>query len=260
LDGIVHATSSLVENFVHQRRLSEAATLANEGVQISVGSQDAEVRCRALHAACWLAGTAGDLDSSRRIAEELVSDARAAGLVEFEAKTLADLAWMHRASGEHEAALQCATLAVERALEAGTGGSVVSAFTELSLASIVNDDLTAGVRAVADALSFESGDDLSPSSILRLALAMVVLGERLEDGNLVRTGADLVATVRSVDVSAEVWPGDEQLVGAAYRAIAASAPRVGRVVSDVDAINHARAVGRWLDGDWPKCTAGVASC
>lgn len=249
-DGVVYALSSLVENCVHQRNFETARPMVHEAVLLARGSASPEVRCRALHAACWLSGSLRELDDANITAESLVKEATAAGLIEFEAKTLADLAWIARLQPNPESAHSWAQLAVERAAIADTGGSVVSAYTELALANLALGRAGDGIRAVAAALSFESGDDLSPSSVLRLALPLVVFAEQLGEDQIAAQAASLIEVVRAVNPDIGVWPADEDLVGALYAKIKSDSRLERSGATDVDAIKKARSLGEWLRFSW----------
>ncbi|MTB07476.1 MAG: AAA domain-containing protein [Actinobacteria bacterium] len=249
-DGIVHALSSLVENCVHQRTFETATPLVNEALLLARGSISTEVRCRALHAACWLAGALRDLDAASYTAQLLVNEASRAGLVEFEAKTLADLAWIARLRPDPESAHRWATLAAESAVMAATGGSVVSAYTEIALANLALGRPEDGIKAIAAALSFESGDDLSPSSVLRLVLPLAAFAEQLDEKEITARAVSLLEIIRAVDLNIKIWPADEDLVGSLFIKMTAC-DTVGRpVATDVDAIKKAREIGEWLQGSW----------
>lgn len=245
-DGVVHALTSTVENLVHERRFEEAALATSEALALSTDSFEPEVRCRALHAACWLSGSTGDLDRSRAFASDLLQETSAAGLIDFEAKTLADLAWIDRVAGNSQSAFDWAGRAVSRALVARTGGAVVSAYTEVSFACLALSAYPAGIRAASAALTFESGDDLSPTSVLRLALALAALAEGLGDDEVHHLATALIGTVRAVNVALTVWPADEPLVGRIYRELRESAQVVEMQATDVDALRQARSLGKWL--------------
>jgi len=248
-DGVVHAASSLVENLVHQGHLDAARTFVDQILELAQMSEDAEVRCRALHAACWLAGSVGDYEGALSLGGHLAAQAAAAGLIEFHAKTLADLAWIARRNGQLGEALIWAQDAEGIAIRSETGGAVVSALTELAYAHLeLRNDIPA-VEAAIRGLSYKSGDDLSPSSVLRLALALLVAARLTGQGELAALSERLAVVASSMSEAVGVWVGDEHVVGDAFRSLGNSGlPRAVKNQADLiavarDTVRRVRAAG-----------------
>ena len=145
-----------------------------------------------------------------------------------------------------ESAFEWACRAVEKALIARTGGAVVSAYTEVALACLALGSYREGLQAAAAALSCDSGDDLSPTSALRIALAIAALAEGVDDEDVLHSATALIGTVRAVNVSLTVWPADEPLVGDLYRRLCAEIRLQDECATDVDALRQARSFGKWL--------------
>ena len=245
-DGVIHALSSLIENLVHESRLLDAVEVAGEITEITNDSGSHEVKCRALHARCWLEGSLGNHKAAIEIGLSLASEAHAAGLVEFEAKTLADLAWIGRSCGEYERALKWAQNSSTIAHEAATGGAVVSACTELAYAYLCLGRVSESIEAVRTALIYRSGDDLSPSSVQRLALALAVGASMLEDKETELLANNLVAVAASANQAIGVWVGDQQLVEERFKEIMDRSSPALLGATQVEVVRTARKVALHL--------------
>jgi len=187
--------------------------MVDEALSISAGSASAELRCRALHAACWLAGCRGDLRIAQSVGEQLVAESKLATLHEFEAKTLADLAWIARLSNDRRLAETRAASALEAALRSGAGGALVSAYTELALVHLVAERYGEVLQAAAMALTCQSGDDLSSSSVLRVAAPILLVSERRNIPVIRALALGVVEAALTAVPGVGIWPADVALVG-----------------------------------------------
>jgi hypothetical protein len=168
------------------------------------------------------------------------------GLTDFEARTLADLAWCARLAGDADAAHSWAALAVQVAERAATGGAVVSANTELALANIQLDRCADALAAIERGLNFESGDDLSPSSILRLSLALCLAAQRLSEERLEGAALGVSEAAIRAEPNVGVWPADWSMVGKLFLSIKEGIQHPGDGQASSDPVAKARALGLML--------------
>lgn len=245
-EGSVHAKTSMVENLVHIGEFTRAEELVAE-LESSRGSAfDVEVVCRVLHARCWLHGSTDRLVDAERTAHELVRLSKTAGLIEFAAKTLADLAWIARLQRDSERALEVAAEAVALAVTAGTGGAVVSAYTEYAFALLGVGRLADSIAAVGFALRYESGDDLSPTSVLRLAL---VLARAAGDAGLLPTlerAKDLARNTVRAHPTVTMWKADVEAISGLYSEVVEAARELGGHLDESALYPMARSLGAQL--------------
>jgi hypothetical protein len=199
-----------------------------------------------LHAECWLLGATGNLDEALSVGQQLVDLAEGANLTEFAAKTLADLAWISRLRSDSDSALIWSERACVAAIGANTGGAVVSAFTEKAYASMMVGQYDVAVQSVAVALEFESGDDLSPTSIMRLALALGCSGNALARTDVAHRGMDLARAAVRVMPSVTLWSADQSLVGELFRELVEGESEATAPISESQLHELARRVGRSL--------------
>lgn len=254
-EGVAQTLTSLVENLVHLGDFERAAPMAQEALNLAAHLQLPELSCRALHASCWLAGCTEQLEHARDLGTELAARSAAAGLWEFQAKTLADLAWIARLSGESHEAEQRGLEALSAAERAGSGGALVSAWTELELARLLLGRLPDAMSAAASALTCESGDDLSPSSVLRVVAPVVLIAEGLEKSELAQSATDLVDAVLRCLPFVGVWPADSPIVGELVDAARERVRRAPGTLTEIDVLRRSRQFGSILAGE-TAATAG----
>jgi len=251
-DGVVHAASSLVENFIHRGDFEKARSAVDRMVELARASSDGEVTCRMLHARCWLEGSVGRLDEATSTGVELVRVSRSAGLTEFEAKTLADLAWIARLKEDGASALAWSVESCEAALRARTGGAVVSAFTERSLALLSLERPAEAFHSAVLALGYQSGDDLSPTSILRLALALTKASQTLGWHQASVRALDLACCTVVAHPAVTLWRADEAIVGQLFLQAVQQASQASDEIDESALHALARSLADWAKAEFAQ--------
>ncbi len=173
-----------------RRRDDEAARWAREALDLAKVFDLSDVAADAATTLAWLEQRAGDPNASRRNLERTISEARAAGEVGAELRSLYNLGTAHYEAGRMPEALVAFQTAMQRAHDNGRPWAPygVDARMMLGVVGYVNGDWD-------DVLRITDISSESPPALAEAALAAVALAVAAGRGNL--QALDLLPRLRS---------------------------------------------------------------